>query len=59
MDGAPDVAVTVGWLTLSVTLSVALQLPDVPTTVYVIVEPGLAVGLLQLVQLNPPGGLHV
>jgi len=22
------------------------------------VEPGLAVGLLQLVQLNPPGGLH-
>jgi len=45
-------------LTVIVTLSFPLHPPEVPVTVYVVVEPGLAVGLLQLVQLNPPGGLH-
>ena len=31
----------------------------VPITVNVVVEPRFAVGLLQLVQLNPPNGLHI
>jgi len=56
--GLAAVAVTTSAPTVIVTESVALHAPLVPVTVYVVVEPGIAVGLLQLVQLNPPGGLH-
>jgi hypothetical protein len=56
--GLAGVAVTVRVPTLITTDVVLLHAPLLPVTVYVVVEPGLAVGLLQLVQLNPPGGLH-
>ena len=46
--------------TVRVTLSLVTQpFTLVPVTVYVVVEPGLAVGFGQLVQLNPVPGLHV
>jgi len=52
-------ATTGNGLTVIVMFVVSLHpAVSVPITVYVVVEPGLAVGLLQLVQLNPPGGLH-
>jgi hypothetical protein len=52
--------VTVGGaVTVITTVCVALQLPVVPVTVYVVVEPGLAVGLGQLVHVNDVVGDHV
>ena len=53
------VTVTVGGgCTVTVTDCEAEQPPVVPVTVYVVVEPGSAVGLGQLVQLNPVTGNH-
>jgi hypothetical protein len=53
-------ALTVGsGFTVMVTCAVSLQpLPLVPTTVYVVVPVGFAVGLAQLVQDNPVAGDH-
>jgi hypothetical protein len=46
-------------LTVTVMLSVAKQpAPSETVTVYVVVDPGLAVGLDALVLLNPVEGLH-
>jgi hypothetical protein len=46
-------------LTVTVMLSIAEQpAPSETVTVYVVVDPGLAVGLDALVLLNPVEGLH-
>jgi len=45
-------------LTVTTAFAEFVQAPLVPTTVYVIVLPGLAVALAQLVQLKPVLGVH-
>ena len=58
--GLAGVTVTVGvGFTVMVWFAVALQPLVVPVTVYVVVEPGLALGLGQVVQLKPAAGAHV
>jgi hypothetical protein len=58
--GAEGVTVTTGnGCTVTVTVAVFVQpLEEVPVTVYVVVTVGEAVGLTQLVQLNPVEGDH-
>ena len=57
--GPDGVIVTVGLVfTVIGTKAESEQEPLAPTTVYVTVEPGLAVGFEQLVQLKPPAGFH-
>ena len=45
--------------TVTVTVVLSEQLPLAPTTVYVCVAAGLALGFEQLVQLKPVAGVHV
>jgi len=45
--------------TVIVTVAVLLHGPVVPVTVYVVVEPGVAVTLAPVVALKPAAGLHV
>jgi hypothetical protein len=60
MVGDTGITDTVGVaFTVIVTVAVDVQPLLVPVTVYVVVEPGFAVGFGQLVQLNPPAGAHV
>jgi hypothetical protein len=58
---APGVTLRVGsGFTFTVTVTGALKHPkSSPVTVYSVVEPGLAVGVEQLVQFNPLAVVHV
>ena len=57
-EGGVTVNVGVG-VTEIVTILLSLQPePELPTTVYVVVDPGLAVTLEPVVELNPVVGLH-
>ena len=58
IDGELTV-ITGGGLMVTVTCAVAVHPLDVPVTVYVVVEVGVAVTDAPVVLLNPVAGLHV
>ena len=60
IEGDDGVTFIVGVATIViVTVFEAVHVPIVPVTVYVVVEPGLAVTTAPVVPLNPVPGLHV
>ncbi len=51
--------VTVGnGFTVSIPVALAVQLPAVPTTVYIVVDVGFAITVAVVVELSPVEGLH-
>jgi hypothetical protein len=58
-DVLPDIVTVGNWLTATVTVEELLQpLPEVPTTVYVVVVDGVATGDAHAAQESVAAGVH-